>query len=98
MESKSPPVSFEDRTVVGIIDRGLNSTSNDTSNRDLLLWEWDDGGCCSRPRVHWVFADSPVSPSPGCRVRAEELILFGDFVFGFLPNPRCLLEPFLIHS
>ena len=28
MESKSPPVSVEDRTVVGIIDRELNSTNH----------------------------------------------------------------------
>ena len=28
MESKSPPVSIEDRTVVGIVDRGLNSTNH----------------------------------------------------------------------
>ena len=28
MESKSPSVSIEDRTVVGIIDRGLNSTNH----------------------------------------------------------------------
>ena len=27
MESESPPVSIEDRTVVGIVDRGLNSTN-----------------------------------------------------------------------
>ena len=26
MESKPPPVSIEDRTVVGSVDRGLNST------------------------------------------------------------------------
>ena len=28
MESKSPSVSVEDRTVVGIVDRGLNSTNH----------------------------------------------------------------------
>ena len=28
MESKSPSVSIEDRTVVGIVDRGLNSTNH----------------------------------------------------------------------
>ena len=28
MESKPPPVSIEDRTVVGIFDRGLNSTNH----------------------------------------------------------------------
>ena len=28
MESKLPPVSIEDRTVVGIVDRGLNSTNH----------------------------------------------------------------------
>ena len=28
MESKSPPVSIEDRTVVGTTDRGLNSTNH----------------------------------------------------------------------
>ena len=28
MESESPPVSIEDRTVVGIVDRGLNSTNH----------------------------------------------------------------------
>ena len=28
MESKPPPVSIEDRTVVGTIDRGLNSTNH----------------------------------------------------------------------
>jgi len=28
MESKSPSVSDEDRTVVGIVDRGLNSTNH----------------------------------------------------------------------
>ena len=28
MESEPPPVSIEDRTVVGIADRGLNSTSH----------------------------------------------------------------------
>ena len=28
MESKPPPVSIEDRTVVGSIDRGLNSTNH----------------------------------------------------------------------
>ena len=28
MESKSPPVSIEDRTVVGTADRGLNSTNH----------------------------------------------------------------------
>ena len=28
MKRKSPPVSIEDRTVVGIIDRGLNSTNH----------------------------------------------------------------------
>ena len=27
MERKSPPVSIEDRTVIGSIDRGLNSTN-----------------------------------------------------------------------
>ena len=27
-EKKSPPVSFEDRTVVGIVNRGLNSTNH----------------------------------------------------------------------
>ena len=27
-EKKSPHVSFEDRTVVGIVDRGLNSTNH----------------------------------------------------------------------
>ena len=28
MESKHPPVSIEDRTVVGSADRGLNSTNH----------------------------------------------------------------------
>ena len=28
MESKPLPVSIEDRTVVGIVDRGLNSTNH----------------------------------------------------------------------
>ena len=28
MESKPPPVSIEDRTVVGSVDRGLNSTNH----------------------------------------------------------------------
>ena len=28
MESKPPPVSIEDRTVVGNVDRGLNSTNH----------------------------------------------------------------------
>ena len=28
MESKPPPVSIEDRTVVGIVDRALNSTNH----------------------------------------------------------------------
>jgi len=28
MESEPPPVSFEDRTVVGNVDRGLNSTNH----------------------------------------------------------------------
>ena len=28
MESKPPPMSIEDRTVVGIVDRGLNSTNH----------------------------------------------------------------------
>ena len=28
MESESPPVSIEDRTVVGTTDRGLNSTNH----------------------------------------------------------------------
>ena len=28
MESESPPVSIEDRTIVGIVDRGLNSTNH----------------------------------------------------------------------
>ena len=28
MESETPPVSIEDRTVVGSIDRGLNSTNH----------------------------------------------------------------------
>ena len=28
MESESPPVSIEDRTDVGIVDRGLNSTNH----------------------------------------------------------------------
>ena len=28
MESKPPPVSIEDRTIVGSVDRGLNSTNN----------------------------------------------------------------------
>ena len=28
MESEPPPVSIEDRTVVGIVDRGLNSTNH----------------------------------------------------------------------
>ena len=27
-ESKPPPVSIEDRTIVGTIDQGLNSTSH----------------------------------------------------------------------
>ena len=27
MESKPPPVSIEDRTIVGSVDRGLNSTN-----------------------------------------------------------------------
>ena len=27
MESKPPPVSIEDRSVVGSVDRGLNSTN-----------------------------------------------------------------------
>ena len=28
MESKPPPVSIEDRTIVGIVDRGLKSTNH----------------------------------------------------------------------
>ena len=28
MESKTPPVSVKDRTVVGSVDRGLNSTNH----------------------------------------------------------------------
>ena len=28
MKRKPPPVSIEDRTVVGIVDRGLNSTND----------------------------------------------------------------------
>ena len=28
MESKSPSMSIEDRTIVGIVDRGLNSTNH----------------------------------------------------------------------
>ena len=28
MENKSPPVSVKDRTVVGSVDRGLNSTNH----------------------------------------------------------------------
>jgi hypothetical protein len=28
MQSKTPPMSVEDRTVVGSIDRGLNSTNH----------------------------------------------------------------------
>ena len=28
MESKPPPVSIEDRTIVGSVDRGLNSTNH----------------------------------------------------------------------
>ena len=28
MESESPPVSIEDRTIVGTTDRGLNSTNH----------------------------------------------------------------------
>ena len=28
VEKKSPPVSIEDRTVVGSVDRGLNSTNH----------------------------------------------------------------------
>ena len=28
IESKPPPVSIEDRTVVGIVDRGLKSTNH----------------------------------------------------------------------
>ena len=28
MKRKPPPVSIEDRTVVGIVDRGLNNTNN----------------------------------------------------------------------
>ena len=28
MESESPPVSIEDRTIVGPADRGLNSTNH----------------------------------------------------------------------
>ena len=28
MESKPPPVSIEDRSVVGSVDRGLNSTNH----------------------------------------------------------------------
>ena len=28
MESEPPPVSIEDHTVVGIVDRGLNSTNH----------------------------------------------------------------------
>ena len=28
MESKPPPVSIEDRTVVGSVDRGLNCTNH----------------------------------------------------------------------
>ena len=55
----------------------------------MLMWKEKVADGLAR-----LLADSPVSPSPGCRVRAEESILFGDFVFGFLPNPRCLLEPF----
>ena len=27
MESEPPPVSIEDRTIVGIVDRGLNRTN-----------------------------------------------------------------------
>ena len=28
MESKTPPVSVKDRTVIGSVDRGLNSTNH----------------------------------------------------------------------
>jgi hypothetical protein len=28
MKTESPPVSIEDRTIVGTIDRGLNSTNH----------------------------------------------------------------------
>ena len=76
-------MSFEDRTIVSIVDRGLNSTNhmpevggsrnrlpvdliyNDSLNCDLLLWEWNDGGCWSvcRLRVLWEFAVR--GPSPG---------------------------------
>ena len=28
MESEPPPVSIEDRTVVGIVDQGLNNTNH----------------------------------------------------------------------
>ena len=28
IESEPPPVSIEDRTIVGIVDRGLNSTNH----------------------------------------------------------------------
>ena len=55
----------------------------------MLMWKEKVADGLAR-----LLAASPVSPSPGCRVRAEESIFFGDFVFGFLPNPRCLLEPF----
>ena len=38
---------------------------NDTLNRDLLLWAWNDGGCgiVCRLRVLWEFAVR--GPSPG---------------------------------
>ena len=54
MESKPPPVSIEDRTVVDPVDRGLNSTNdmpvscvplyNDSLNSDLLRWAWELAG------------------------------------------------------
>ena len=74
MESESPPVSIEDRTIVGTTDRGLNSTNhmpevggsrncvplyNDTLNPYLLRWAWELVG------VGWM------SPSGSLGVRRE---------------------------
>ena len=72
-----PSVSIEDRTVVGSVDRGLNSTNHipevggsrncvplydDNLNSVLLRWAWDDGGCWIRCRLR----ESAVrGPSPG---------------------------------
>ena len=38
MESKPPPVSIEDRTIVGIVDRGLNSTNHMPEVRGSRNW------------------------------------------------------------